>query len=158
LRRAALVTLLLLAGTAPHVFGQEPLRRDFLEDRGFLIAKATTLPRGTGYVTTTIGSDAYSATGLVGMGSSTSVLESDFSGEMLLQFEGEARILRDLRLIVETLYLGEGSETLGRAGVRLLGSRGALEVGIATGDGWIGKYTSVGGRSLVTLSSYLPTG
>jgi hypothetical protein len=198
--------LLLSAGTASAVLAQEAPPRDFLEDRGFLIAKATTLPKGTGYVaalmpgavgvaygltdrltaqggavpwtllyggfvgfaslrygivrssplhvsvggfgivavdddqteaagwpylTATVGADAFSATGLIGVGSSTSVFESDFNGKILLQFEGEARVLPDLKVIIETLYLGEDSETLGGAGVRFFGSRGAVEAGVA---------------------------
>jgi hypothetical protein len=83
------------------------------------------------YVTTTVGSDAFSGTGLIGVGSSTSVFESDFNGKILLQFEGEARLLPDLKVIIETLYLGEDSETLGGAGVRFFGSRGAVEAGLA---------------------------
>jgi hypothetical protein len=205
LRLVLLATLALVAGAARAAPAQEPPPRDIADDRGFLIAKATTLPRGSGYVTalmpgalgvayglsdrltgqlgtvpwtlfnglvlgfaslryrllrssfahisvggfgitgfdqheyeaagwpyvaTTVGTARYSVSALVGVGSSTSIFESDFDGQMLVQFEGEARVDRTLKVIAETLYLGEGSETLGAVGVRFLGDRVAGDVGV----------------------------
>jgi len=180
--------------------------RDFTLDRGFLIAKGTTLPRGTGYViamvpgtfgigygvtdrvtlqagavpwtlldgvvvaysslryrlagvgalqvavggfgiiiseddeteaagwpylAATLGHADYSVSGLIGVGSSTSVFESDFDGAVILQAEAEARVLRDVKVIIETLYLGEGSDPVFGAGLRLFGNRGMVEAGAA---------------------------
>jgi hypothetical protein len=189
----------------PPVQAQDP-PRDFSQDRGFLIAKATTLPRGEGYViamvpgavgigygltdrvtlnagavpwllldgaivaysslryrlagvgplqvaaggfgiivsadddvetagwpyvTATLGAEAYSLTGLIGVGSSTTVFESDFDGAVILQAEGEARVLRNVKVIVEALSLGQGSDPIFGAGLRLWGDRGMFEAGAA---------------------------
>jgi hypothetical protein len=189
----------------PPVQAQDP-PRDFSQDRGFLIAKATTLPRGEGYViamvpgtlgigygvtdrvtlnagavpwllldgalvafsslrygmaalgpvhlavggfgliasdddavevagwpylTATVGSGDYSVSGLIGVGSSTTVFESDFDGAVILQAEGEARVLRNVKVIVEALSLGQGSDPIFGAGLRLWGDRGMFEAGAA---------------------------
>jgi hypothetical protein len=81
------------------------------------------------YVTTTVGTDRVSVSGLVGVGSSTTVFESDFDGRILLQGLLEAAVARNVKVLVEALYLGKDSDPAGAAGVRWFPSRLAFEVG-----------------------------
>ncbi len=204
---------LLLAATAPLagqqddvMVGRNGTPRDFMADRGFLIAKGTTLPRGRGYVaalaptftlgvaygvtdrftvqagtsfwtlpsgypsgylsiryriiavpgldvavgglgvgvagdgdlitggwpyvTTTVGTDRVALSGLIGVGSSSRVFESDFDGHLLLQGLLEAVVAPHVKLLAETVYLGENSDPAGGIGMRYFTRRIAGELGL----------------------------
>lgn len=189
----------------PGMVGPLSGSRDFTGERGFLVAKGTTLPRGLGYVyalglplsvgaaygvtdrltlnggtsfwtladgvpsgylsaryavvrlpdlgvavgalgvaitdgdatttagwpflTATVGTDRVAVTGLAGVGSSTEVFESDFDGKALLQGLLEVVVAADFKLLVEGLYLGEGSDPIGALGFRWASARVAIEAG-----------------------------
>ena len=203
---------LLLAAVAPLagqqdavMVGRNEVSRDFMADRGFLIAKGTTLPQGRGYVaalaptftlgvaygvtdrftvqagtsfwtlpsgypsgylsiryriiavpgldlavgalgvgvagdgelltggwpyvTTTVGTDRLALSGLIGVGSSSDVFESDFDGHLLLQGLLEAVVVPHVKILVEALYLGQNSDPAGGIGARYFTRRVAGEVG-----------------------------
>jgi len=81
------------------------------------------------YLTTTVGTDRIAVTGLVGVGSSSSVFETSFTGKVLLQGALEVFVSRGLEVVAEGLYLGNNTDPVGAIGVRgFLGSL-ALEVG-----------------------------
>lgn len=185
--------------------GSSPPGRDVALDRGFVIAKGTTLPRGHGYVAalaptltigvaygitdrltaqvgttlwtiaeapsaygtarygvvrsravnvavgvfgatifnakeadagvwpylaTTVGSGAVSLTGLVGVGSSTRVFDSDFDGSVLLQGGLEVDLMPALEVVAETLYLGRNTNPAGAVGLRGFAGIMAFEGGL----------------------------
>lgn len=67
--------------------------------------------------------------GLVGVGSSTEIFESDFSGKLLMEGLFQLAIGPDLGLVVEGLYLGADSDPAGAVGFRWFRSRMAIEAG-----------------------------
>lgn len=89
-----------------------------------------TTTAGWPFVTVTAGADRVAATGLVGVGSSTEVFESDFDGKILLQGLLEAVVTSGLKVLVEGVYLGEGSDPVGALGLRWSGPRVAVEGGV----------------------------
>ena len=179
--------------TGSIMVGTSPPARDVALDRGFVIAKGTTLPRGHGYVSalaptltigaaygitdrltaqvgttlwtiaiapsfygtarygvirssvvnvavgalgatifdandaaagvwpyvaTTVGGGPVSLTGLVGVGSSTSVFDSDFDGSVLLQVVLAVLVVPAIEVVAETLYWGRNANPAGAVGLR----------------------------------------
>jgi hypothetical protein len=81
------------------------------------------------YLTTTVGTDRIAVTGLVGVGSSSSVFETSFTGKILLQGALEAFVSRGLEVVVEGLYLGKNTDPVGAIGMRGFLGPFALEAG-----------------------------
>jgi hypothetical protein len=86
---------------------------------------------GWPFVTGTLGTPAGSLTALCGVGTGTRILGDRLAGSVLLQAMGEVAVARGVKLIAETLYLGNGWEPIAAVGFRFWGSRGAFEIGWA---------------------------
>ena len=94
------------------------------------------------FVSTTVGSPTLSVTGLVGAGSNTSIIDGDLNGHLLLQGEAEWQVVSQVKLIAEALYLGEGYDPIGGAGLRFWARPGMVELGVAreftgSGSSWL---------------------
>lgn len=85
---------------------------------------------GWPYVTTTVEAGRVSVTGLLGVGSSTEVFESSFTGQLLLQGGLEVFMSSALEVVVEALYLGEGTDPVAAIGMRGFAGPFALEAGL----------------------------
>jgi hypothetical protein len=81
------------------------------------------------YVTTTVGTDRIAVTGLVGVGSSSTVFETSFTGRLLLQGAVEVFVAPELEILVESLYLGKNTDPVGAIGLRAFLGRLAFELG-----------------------------
>lgn len=85
---------------------------------------------GWPYVVATAGTPVLAVTWLAGLGSSTSIFEDDFDGDILLQGMAEAVVARGLKVIGEGLYLGDGSDPVTGTGLRFFGARHLFELGV----------------------------
>jgi hypothetical protein len=95
-----------------------------------VIEDGGTTAAGWPYVTTTVGSDRVMLTGLIGVGSSSSVFETSFTGKLLLQGALEAFVSRGIEVVVETLYLGASTDPAGACGARGFAGPFAFELGV----------------------------
>jgi len=94
------------------------------------------------FVSTTVGSPTLSVTGLVGAGSNTSIIDGDLNNHLLLQGEAEWQVASQVKVIAEALYLGEGYDPIGGAGLRFWARPGMIELGVAreftgSGSSWL---------------------
>jgi len=215
-RRVVTVVLLLGAVVVPAtaqqndslMLGQNRVRRDFLEDHGFLASTGRTLPKGAGWISAVVtpgvaafgygitdrltvaagspvwtafygglvifasakysllrtpyahlslgafgitagtrddlfggawpfasvslGPPIFTVGGTVGVGVSSEVFDGAFTGDVSLQGMIESRLGRNLKLIVETLYLGNDSDPVAAAGFRYFREHFAFELGVVT--------------------------
>jgi hypothetical protein len=82
------------------------------------------------YLAMTVGSGPVSLTGLLGVGSSTRVFDSDFNGSVLLQGALEVSLMPALEVVAETLYLGRNTNPAGAVGLRGFVGMMAFEGGL----------------------------
>ncbi|MHC4448348.1 MAG: hypothetical protein ACYSXF_11310, partial [Planctomycetota bacterium] len=81
------------------------------------------------FASVTLGPPIFTIGGTVGVGASSEIFETDFTGEVTIQGMIESHLGRNLKLIVETLYLGNDSDPAAAAGFRFFRKQFAFELG-----------------------------
>ena len=118
-------------GTARYGVVRSPLVNVAVGALGATIFDASEAAAGVWpYVATTVGRGPVALTGLVGVGSSTSVFDSDFDGSILLQGAMEVYVVPALEIVAETLYLGHNTNPAGAVGLRGFAGSLAFEGGV----------------------------
>lgn len=84
---------------------------------------------GWPFLAATVGGGRAAVSALVGVGSSSQILDDDFDGSVLLQGMAEVLVARGLKLIAEGAWLGRDSDALVGGGLRLFGPRVLIEGG-----------------------------
>ena len=85
---------------------------------------------GWPFITATAGTSRLNVTGLVGVGSSTGIIDEDFNGSALVQGGAELMVVPGVKLLAEGVWLGRDSDAVVGGGIRLFSSRVLLEVGV----------------------------
>ena len=82
------------------------------------------------FASVSLGPPIFTVGGTVGVGVSSEIFDGNLTGDVSLQGTVESRVGRNLKLIVETLYLGNDSDPAAAAGFRFFREHFAFELGV----------------------------